>query len=199
MNMISTAVRRSMLALSLLAISHMALAQFIWLDNKGVRQYSDRPPPPSTPRKNILKVPADIAPLAVTRLPATASTDNAPAVPGAPATNATNATDASGKSAKINAPGTTGAPSTPLTTAERNADYTKRKMDDAEKEKKAAEATKLAADKQANCDRAQSYSRSLADGSRIASTDKSGERSYLSDEQRAQELRNTQRTMAGCK
>lgn len=86
-----------------------------------------------------------------------------------------------------------------MTTAERNAEYTKRKMDEAEKEKKSAEAAKLSADKKVNCDRAQSYSRGLESGGRISTTDKNGERAYLSDDQRAQELRNAQRLLSGCK
>ncbi len=35
-----------------------AQAQYVWIDAKGVRQYSDRPPPPSTPGAKILKAPA---------------------------------------------------------------------------------------------------------------------------------------------
>lgn len=41
----------------LLAASPLAAAQYIWLDNKGVKQLSDRPPPPDIPEKRILKAP----------------------------------------------------------------------------------------------------------------------------------------------
>lgn len=185
MNTITTCSRRLLLAMSLLAISQMAFAQFVWLDDKGVRQYSDRPPPPSVPRKHILKAPAETAPLAVTEPAATTPTGNPTAVP-----TTTNAKAETGAPAKNAAP---------MTTAERNADYVKRKMDEAEKEKKSAEAAKLAADKKANCERAQTYSRGLEDGGRITTTDKNGERAYLSDAQRAQEIRNTRSVLASCK
>jgi hypothetical protein len=35
-----------------------ALAQHVWLDDKGVRQYSDLPPPPGTPAGRVLQSPA---------------------------------------------------------------------------------------------------------------------------------------------
>ena len=35
-----------------------ALGQHVWLDDKGVKQYSDMPPPPGTPAGRILKSPA---------------------------------------------------------------------------------------------------------------------------------------------
>ncbi len=186
MNTLITCTQRLVLTLSLLAIGQIAFAQFVWMDDKGVRQYSDRPPPPSVPRSRIIKSPANAAPLAVIESSPTASPDNAIAAP-ASATAAGTTASAPVKN------------TAPLTTAERNADYTKRKMDEAEKEKKAAEAIKLAADRKTNCERTQSYSRSLQDGTRLANTDKNGERSYMSDEQRAQEIRNAQRVLAGCK
>ncbi|MYM39179.1 DUF4124 domain-containing protein [Pseudoduganella sp. CY13W] len=34
-----------------------AHAQYLWIDEKGVKQLSDRPPPPSVPDKRILKAP----------------------------------------------------------------------------------------------------------------------------------------------
>lgn len=44
-------------ALSLLLFASAAQAQYLWLDEKGVKQLSDRPPPPSVPEKRILKAP----------------------------------------------------------------------------------------------------------------------------------------------
>jgi hypothetical protein len=38
-----------------------AHAQYAWLDAKGVRQYSDQPPPVDTPASKILKTPRGIA------------------------------------------------------------------------------------------------------------------------------------------
>lgn len=43
-----------------------AHAQFAWIDAKGVRQYSDQPPPPDTPAAKILKTPRGMAVAAAT-------------------------------------------------------------------------------------------------------------------------------------
>lgn len=42
---------------ALLAFTTLAQAQYIWINEKGVKEYSDRSPPPSIPLKNILKAP----------------------------------------------------------------------------------------------------------------------------------------------
>lgn len=49
--------RNTLLIAGLLAISPLALAQYVWIDDKGVKQLSDRPPPPNVPEKRILKAP----------------------------------------------------------------------------------------------------------------------------------------------
>lgn len=41
----------------LLALAAPVCAQYIWLDEKGVKQYSDMPPPSSVPSSRILKQP----------------------------------------------------------------------------------------------------------------------------------------------
>ncbi len=45
------------LAIFLLAGVPLSMAQYIWIDDKGVKQLSDRPPPPNVPDKRILKTP----------------------------------------------------------------------------------------------------------------------------------------------
>ncbi|MYM34865.1 DUF4124 domain-containing protein [Duganella sp. FT94W] len=50
--------RHPLLAVILLASSSMAAAQYIWLDEHGVKQLSDRPPPPNVPRQRIVKMPS---------------------------------------------------------------------------------------------------------------------------------------------
>lgn len=42
---------------TLLLATTAAHAQYAWIDDKGVRQYSDKPPPPNTPDAKILKMP----------------------------------------------------------------------------------------------------------------------------------------------
>lgn len=46
---------------AMLLASALAHAQYAWLDEKGVRQYSDQPPPTSTPASKILKTPRGMA------------------------------------------------------------------------------------------------------------------------------------------
>jgi hypothetical protein len=58
---------------AMLLASAVAHAQYAWIDEKGVRQYSDQPPPTSTPASKILKTPRGMA------LPATEAAAPAPA------------------------------------------------------------------------------------------------------------------------
>ncbi|WP_332877097.1 DUF4124 domain-containing protein [Massilia sp. S19_KUP03_FR1] len=46
---------------AMLIVSAIAHAQYAWLDEKGVRQYSDQPPPTNTPAAKILKMPHGMA------------------------------------------------------------------------------------------------------------------------------------------
>ena len=61
----------------------VAHAQYAWIDPKGVRQYSDQPPPTDTPAAKILKTPRGVAPPA----------DAAPAATPAPAKASTSLVD----------------------------------------------------------------------------------------------------------
>jgi hypothetical protein len=150
-----------------------AHAQYVWLNEKGVKQFSDQPPPASVPKNRILKSPAGGF-----QPPPRESASDTPA-------------DA--------APAAKEADKGPMTTAERNAEFQKRKKEQAENEQKAAEKEKQAAEKAKYCDQLRSYSRSLNSGDRITKADpKTGEKVYLSDEQRAAEAREAQSKLAGC-
>jgi len=46
---------------AMLLASAFVHAQYAWIDEKGVRQYSDQPPPTSTPDAKILKTPRGMA------------------------------------------------------------------------------------------------------------------------------------------
>ncbi len=175
-------VSQAVLIVVLHVTAGAAFAQFAWIDAKGVRQYSDQPPPASVPKNKILKSPGLMA-------------RDAPAAVSAADTGASAAsiTDAGAVSDK------SGAAKAPATTAEKNADYIKRKSDLAEKEQKAAEEAKAAAAKARNCEKAQNYARSLQSGERVASLDKNGERSFMTDEKRAQEIGESRRALDGCK
>ena len=140
-----------------------ALAQHAWLDDKGVKQYSDMPPPPGTPASRILKSPA-----------ARTSSAEAGTAPAAE---------------KAAAP----------SVAERNAAFEKRRIEQAERETKESEQARTAADNARSCEQARNYQRTLASGERISKLDKNGERGYLSDMERAQEMAAAQRVLAQCK
>lgn len=160
------------LSLSLLAFFLLcadAQAQYIWLNENGTKQFSDRPPPSTVPSNRILKSP---------NKPAQEPPASAPA--SAPADEAANK------------------PKKAESVASKNEDFNKRRAEQAEKEKKAADDQQHAADKSKNCERARAYLQSLESGVRIASTDKNGERSFISDEQRSKELADVKRALSGC-
>jgi hypothetical protein len=52
---------KAILASMLLLACSLAHAQYSWIDTKGIRQFSDRPPPVDTPEAKILKVPRAVA------------------------------------------------------------------------------------------------------------------------------------------
>jgi hypothetical protein len=137
-----------------------AMAQYVWTDANGVRQYSDMPPPPGTPAARILKTPGTSQ-----AAPAAAKTDSVPASPSI---------------------------------TEREAEYQKRRAEAQQKEKEAEQQAKLEASRKAVCELARSQKRSLESGERLWRLDANGERRYLDDAQRAQELRDVQRTLEGC-
>jgi len=165
----STARIPSLAAALLLCLAALpAQAQYVWIDDKGVKQFSDMPPPANVPKDRILRQPAG----------GFTPRQEAPA-PAAPVAAST--------------------PAAPMTTAERNADFKKRQADREEAAKKAMEQAKFEADQKANCERMDTYRRSLESGERITQTGKSGEREFLSDEQRARELREVQARLKDCK
>jgi hypothetical protein len=67
---------RLLCAGALALASVLAHAQYSWVDDKGLRVFSDRPPPPGTPSERILKAPRG---LESTALPAPESA--APVIP----------------------------------------------------------------------------------------------------------------------
>lgn len=146
-----------------------ALAQYVWLDGKGVKQYADTPPPASVPSSRILKMPG-----ATPHSAAPAKSDE----------QSGNDADTAKK---------------PPTLAEKDAEFQKRKTQQLEKDKQAADKAKAADDKRKDCERAQAYHRALESGERISHMDRSGERVYLTDEDRIKETRETKHMLDQCK
>jgi len=70
-------------ATSILLIgSSLAHAQYSWIGENGVRQFSDRPPPPKTPPSKILKAPGRMPPVPLETPAATPATAPAKPAPG---------------------------------------------------------------------------------------------------------------------
>jgi hypothetical protein len=157
---------------ALMAFASLVKAQYMWIDEKGLKQLSDKAPPASVPLKNILKAPRGV--------PSAASIVSEP--PAAPAADAAAAK-----------------PKQPPSLAERNADYNKRVKEKAEREQKNQEEQQTKADKAENCERARTTRQTLDSGVRISQTDKNGERGVMSDEQRAAESRNIDKVLAACR
>ncbi len=159
------------------AASLPAHAQYQWIDGSGRRVFSDQPPPPGTPQKNILKQPAA-----------------RPAAP-APATDEAESSAADSTAAPAAAPQAS-TPQAAAPTAQDKALQEKLKKAEAEEAaKKKAEADRLAAQKAENCKRAISAKALLDSGQRIMQSDGKGGRSFMSPEQRAAETKRIEEVM----
>lgn len=160
-----------------LAASLPAHAQYQWIDGSGRRVFSDQPPPPGTPQKNILKQPAA-----------------RPAAP-APAADEAESSAADSTAAPAAAPQAS-TPQAAAPTAQDKALQEKLKKAEAEEAaKKKAEADRLAAQKAENCKRAISAKAVLDSGQRIMQSDGKGGRSFMSPEQRAAETKRIEEVM----
>ncbi len=166
-----------LLAGALVTLASAAFAQYVWVDEKGVKQFSDRPPPTSIPDKNIIKSPGRVVEKNID-----------PAADPVGAAEAASGNSDAGSVVKAEP-----------TLAERNADFRKRKAEQAEIEKKAADEARRKAEKSANCDGARRNKTLLESGGRISTVDKSGERGFMSDNERAAEVRKAGAVLAECK
>jgi hypothetical protein len=147
-------------ALSLCALT--AQAQWQWVDNAGRKVFSDQPPPPDIPTKNIVKQPGKSASL-----------------PAAPA--ATAAAPAS------TAPAAAAAPQ--LSAEDKDLMAKKKKADAEAQAHTKEEADKAAKAKAQNCDNAKANQAMLDSGVRIAVTNAKGEREFLDDDGRKAEAK----------
>lgn len=157
-------ITRLALATALIACTTLAQAQWMWVNEKGVKQLSDQPPPPGTPANRILKAPRGQAVPDLRQPPADSAETPAPAT------------------AEAKAP-----PAKP-TLAERNADYNKRQKLAAENAAKEADEAQRASDKVKYCTEAKKNIDLLESGVRISEVDAQGDRGFLSDDNRARQL-----------
>jgi len=100
-----------------------------------------------------------------------------------------------------NSPATVTPPAGQKSLSEREADFRKRQMEQAETAKKAAQKTEEDSDRRRSCDSARSYLASLQAGNRITRADPAtGERVFLEEKDLPGEIAAAQRTVAAnCK
>ena len=157
----------------LLAACGQAAAQYVWIDDKGIKQLSDRPPPPSVPQKRILKAPGKD------------KFNPAAGESGADGDNPATAADA---------PAAKPAP----TLGERNAAYNKRKAEAALAAQQAGADGARKAEIAANCENARNNQRALDQGVRMSTYDKNGERGFMSEAERAESAKKNKQVLAQC-
>ncbi len=83
----------------------------------------------------------------------------------------------------------------PKTYIEQDSEFRKRQVEAEEKAKKEQKALAEAKEAQQNCERARSSLQSLQTGQRVTVYNEKGERAYLDDNARAQEIANTQKAV----
>jgi len=148
-----------------------AAAQWKWRDQRGQTQYSDTPPPPGTPEKDILQRP-----------------------------NGATAVRRDVQAASAPASAASGAPALVPKTADTELDTKRKRAEQEAADKKKADDAKVAAARAENCSRAKAQMRTLDSGMRISRTNDKGEREYLDDKAREQEAARTRAMMASeCK
>jgi hypothetical protein len=154
-----------------------AQAQYVWIGPGGTRQYSDRPPPPGTPASKILKAPGRAAP------------EPAPAPPAAmPADGAVS--DPTAKPLP---------PKGPPTLAEQEAAYRARTKARDEANLKAQEEAQRARQLAERCNAARETQAQLASGTRIARYGQDGQKSYMTDAERATRAAQVNQALQDCR
>ena len=177
---------RRVAALALLCAAGLAQAQFVWVDPKGVRHYSDQPPPPGTPPARILKAPglpaAATQPVPTSR-PATAPNFSISTLDGPVAIPPAQAAATAGTAA---APAAKAPPKAPQTLAEKEADFRKRLKEGQEAEQKAQQQARTDAQKAEHCAEVRKAKQMYDSGIRISDIGPDGQKRYLSDAERAE-------------
>jgi hypothetical protein len=166
MNMSPPILHRLFAACLLFCLMPLAHAQWSWKDPDGRRIFSDQPPPPTVPEKDILKRPAGVrAAVEPAPAPDTASAGSTPAA-------TPPALKISGKDPEL--------------------EKKKKEAQTKEAANKKAEEEKVASAKRENCERAKRAKASFDSGSRIATTNAKGEREIMSDASRVAETQRLQ-------
>jgi hypothetical protein len=162
------AARIALLALAC-TVPMIASAQWIWVDKDGRKVFSDRAPGADIPAERIVKAPRGAA------LPAAATP--------APVAAADPAADKSGAVPK------------PLG-KDKTLEERKKQLAAADAEKKKAEEASVVALRNENCGRAKAAKAGYETGARVTRVSSDGERQYLTDEERAAELKRLEQVIA---
>ncbi len=161
---------------ALMGLSFAASAQWQWLDKDGRKVYSDRAPPTDIQEKNIIKRPGNYKP------PIAATTDNA-AEPDGKSTAASAAAAA--------------APILPASGGKDKELEAKKKLaKEAEAAKRKADEERIAKGQVENCARAKQAKTTFESGVRIGRTNAAGEKEFMDDAARAEEVKRLQTIMA---
>lgn len=158
---------------ALLLAASLAHAQYVWKDNKGIRHYSDRAPPPEVPVKDILKAP-NLSALDPQMPDSSTPADALAAVQPA-------------------------APKGPPTLAEREIDFRKRQHEQADQDKKAAEEAQAAKARQEQCEAARVANLQYSSGQRIATVNAKGEREYMNEVDRVKNATRAAQILESCR
>lgn len=162
-------IQLPMIAFALCVAMAAASAQsYRWVDKDGKVYYGDSPPPG-----------AKVTPL-----------KSQPAPPPPPAAAGKDGAKDAGKDAAKEAR------KGPLTSAEQEQAYRKRKLEEDEARKKEGDALAAETGRKQNCERSQETVRQLESGQRIARTDAKGEIYYVDDDLRIKELAAARRSAA---
>ena len=158
--------RLLIVAALLAAIALPAAAQWKWKDKSGQTQYSDLPPPASTPDADILQRPPS-ATLARTAAPAA-----------------------------LSASGAASAPLPAAKTVDPELEAKRKKTEQEAAAKQRAEDEKTAMAKLDNCARARAQLKAIDDGLRLTRLNSKGEREFIDDKGRAEESQRMQSVIA---
>ncbi|MDY0973533.1 DUF4124 domain-containing protein [Massilia sp. CFBP9012] len=161
---------RHILGALLLVVATAAHAQYVWIGPNGTRQYSDRPPPPGTPASKILKS------------------------PGRPALEPSTASDTTAESPTENK-----AAAGPPTLAQQEAAFRERSKTRAEQEQKSREEAERSRRLAEHCAAARETQASLDSGIRVARIGPDGQKTYMSDEEKAARGEQVRRALQECR
>lgn len=167
------------LAVSLLAVSFSAAAQWVWLEKDGRKVYSDRAPGAEVPDKNILKRPGGAQ-----AKPVVTAEESTASEPGSAASKPLT------RSAAASAPKLSG--------KDKELEDKKKQAEAAEKAKVKEAEEKNAKAKSENCERAKKNLATYQSGIRLKQSNAKGEAEYITDEARAAETARLESVIAGC-